>query len=249
MDEDDRVLFHDTLSLLSQAGLDSREQPSFEPGGPRRRLFFPPGETKVGIVICGGLCPGLDDVIRGPVMELARHYGVSENTGFRHGFAGLVRGPPYPPVRLTPDLVWTINEQGGTILDTSRGAQDAELMADELVRRDISILFVVGGDGSMAGAGKIASALRARALPIAVIGIPKTIDNDILFIGQSFGFVTAFSAAAKSINAAMVEARAGVGGVGLVKLMGSPFRGSSPATPPGHSSGRLRADPRTCRSP
>ena len=53
-----------------------------------------------------------------------------------------------------------------------------------------------------------------------MIGIPKTIDNDIPFIGQSFGFVTAFSAAAKSINAAMVEARSAIGGVGLVKLMG-----------------------------
>ena len=66
--------------------------PSFEPGGPRRRLFFPPGATKVGIVTCGGLCPGLNDVIRGLVMELAKHYGVTEITGFRHGFAGLVPG-------------------------------------------------------------------------------------------------------------------------------------------------------------
>ena len=220
VNEDDRVLYLDTLSQLRQIGVDSDGQPGFEPGGPRRRIFFPPGETKVGIVTCGGLCPGLNDVIRGLVMELAKHYGITEIAGFRHGFAGLVPGSPHPPVHLTPELVATINEQGGTILGTSRGAQDADLMVDELVRRDLGILFVIGGDGSMAGAGTIAAALRERELPIAVMGIPKTIDNDIPFIGQSFGFVTAFSAAARSINAAMVEARAGVGGVGLVKLMG-----------------------------
>jgi 6-phosphofructokinase 1 len=173
----------------------------------------------VGIVTCGGLCPGLNDVIRGLVMELARHYGVAEATGFRFGFAGLVPGGP-EPVRLTPESVHDIHERGGTVLGTSRGAQDPELMVDRLVELGIDVLFVVGGDGSMRGASGIARVLRARSLPIGVIGVPKTIDNDIPFIGQSFGFVTAFSAAAKAINAAMVEARAALGGVGLVKLMG-----------------------------
>jgi 6-phosphofructokinase 1 len=217
--EDDRVVFHDTVSELADLGRAPADLPSFEPGGPRRRLFFPPGATRVGIVTCGGLCPGLNDVIRGLVMELARHYGITEATGFRFGYAGLVPGGP-EAVRLTPESVHDIHERGGTVLGTSRGAQDPELMVDRLVELGIDVLFVVGGDGSMRGASGIAHVLRARGLPIGVIGVPKTIDNDIPFIGQSFGFVTAFSAAAKAINAAMVEARAAIGGVGLVKLMG-----------------------------
>jgi 6-phosphofructokinase 1 len=219
VDEDDRVLFHDTVSQLGRLGRPPNDLPSFEPGGPRRRLFFRPGVTKVGIVTCGGLCPGLNNVIRGLVMELATHYDVTEVTGFRHGYAGLAPGGA-EPVRLTQEVVQDIGDQGGTILGTSRGAHDPQLMVDRLVGLGIDILFVVGGDGSMRGAAGIAAALRTRNLPIGVIGIPKTIDNDIPFIGQSFGFVTAFSAAAKAINAAMVEARAGIGGVGLVRLMG-----------------------------
>ncbi len=220
VDEDDRVIFHDTVSLLESLPGHLGDAPSFEPGGPRRRIFFPPGDTRVGIVTCGGLCPGLNDVIRGLVMELVKHYGITEITGFRHGFAGLVPGKGLQPIVLTPQVVHDINEQGGTILGSSRGAQDPHAMVDELVARKINILFVIGGDGSMRGAAGIAAALRERSIPIGVIGIPKTIDNDIPFIGQSFGFVTAFGAAAKSINSAMIEARSAIGGVGLVKLMG-----------------------------
>lgn len=218
--EDDRVVLHDTVFQFSDLRRSPDDLPSFEPGGPRRRLFFPPGETKVAVVTCGGLCPGLNDVIRGLVMELAKHYGVDEVLGFRHGFQGLVTGIGLDPVRLTPEVVHDINTRGGTVLGTSRGAQDPEEIVDCLLSHGIDILFVIGGDGSMRAAARIAATLRARDLPIGVIGIPKTIDNDIPFIGQSFGFVTSFSAAAKVINAAQVEAHAAVGGVGLVKLMG-----------------------------
>ena len=217
--EDDRVILHDTVQQLSGLGLPPEQVPSFEPGGPRRRLFFAPGATKVGIVTCGGLCPGLNDVIRGLVMEFAEHYGISEVTGFRSGYAGLVEGGP-EPIRLTPEVVHGINRQGGTMLGTSRGAQDPDAMVDRLVTLGIDLLFVIGGDGSMRGAAKISDAVLRRGETIGVIGIPKTIDNDIPFIGQSFGFVTSFTEAAKSINAAMVEAHSAVGGVGLVKLMG-----------------------------
>ena len=220
VDEDDRVIFPDTVWQLSALGTDPRSLPSFEPGGPRRRLFFPPGSTRVGVVTCGGLCPGLNDVIRGLVMELVKHYDVTGILGYRNGFAGLVPGCGYEPFALTPALVHDINAQGGTILGSSRGAQDPDLMVDQLLADQIDILFVIGGDGSMRGAMGIAAALRRRKIPIGVIGIPKTIDNDIPYIGQSFGFVTAFSSAAKTINAAMVEARSGIGGVGMVKLMG-----------------------------
>ncbi|MFP5283717.1 MAG: ATP-dependent 6-phosphofructokinase [Actinomycetes bacterium] len=220
VDEDDRVLFHDTVSQLESLNGRASSWPSFEPGGPRRRLYFRPGHTRVGIVTCGGLCPGLNDVIRGLVMELSKHYGVAEAVGFRNGYAGLVPECGLEPVRLTPQVVHDINQRGGTILGTSRGAQDPEQVADRLVGLAIDILFVIGGDGTMRGAAGISRVLAQRGLPIAVIGIPKTIDNDIPYIGQSFGFVTAFSVAARSINAAMIEAQSAVGGVGLVKLMG-----------------------------
>jgi 6-phosphofructokinase 1 len=220
VDEDDRVIFHDTVFQLNDLATRPDQLPSFEPGGPRRRIFFPPGNTRVGIVTCGGLCPGLNNVIRALVMELVKHYGIDQITGFRNGFAGMIGDATLPPVALTPALVHDINGQGGTILGTSRGAQDPQRMVDQLLAHQIDILFVIGGDGSMRGAARIAGALRERELPVGVIGIPKTIDNDIPFIGQSFGFVTAFSEAVKSISAAMIEARAGIGGVGLVKLMG-----------------------------
>ena len=219
VEEDDRVIFPDTVSGLAATTLAPHELPSFEPGGPRRRLFFAPGATRVGIVTCGGLCPGLNNVIRGLVMELAQHYRVTDVTGFRNGFAGMVPGGP-APVRLTRETVHDINDQGGTVLGTSRGAQDPTAMADTLLARGIDLLFVIGGDGSMRGAAGIAAELRRRDAPVGVVGIPKTIDNDIPYIGQSFGFTTAFSAAARSINAAMVEARAADPGLGLVRLMG-----------------------------
>ncbi|SDO54614.1 6-phosphofructokinase [Nakamurella panacisegetis] len=220
VDEDDRVLFDDTISLVRERDVALDELPSFEPGGPRRKIFFAPGTAKVAVVTCGGLCPGLNDVIRGLVLELCNHYGVRQVCGFRYGFAGLVPSNGHPVVPLTPERVDKINELGGTILGTSRGAQDPEIMADTLVELGIDILFVIGGDGSMRGAAGIAAVLTRRALPIGVIGIPKTIDNDIPYIGQSFGFQTSFAVAAASIQAARVEARSAVGGVGLVRVMG-----------------------------
>ena len=220
VDEDDRVLFDDTVELLRARQLPLDQLPTFEPGGPRRRIFFEPGATRVGIVTCGGLCPGLNDVIRGLVLELHAHYGVDDVIGFRHGFAGLVPGMAPDPVVLTPESVATINEQGGTVLGSSRGAQDPEVMADRLVELGVNILFVVGGDGSMRGAAGLADVLAARGLDVSVIGIPKTIDNDIPFIGQSFGFQTAYTTAAQAIQAARVEAQSAINGVGLVRVMG-----------------------------
>jgi 6-phosphofructokinase 1 len=220
VEENDRVLFDDTIALLRSHHVPLDQVPTLEPGGPRRKVYFQPGATRAAIVTCGGLCPGLNDVIRGLVMELKTHYGVSDVVGFRNGFAGLVPSHGYPLEELTVERVSKINTQGGTILGTSRGAQDPEVMVDRLVELGIDILFVIGGDGSIRGAGKLAAVARSRDLPIAVIGIPKTIDNDIPFIGQSFGFQTAFTVAAQSIAAAQVEAQSAINGVGLVQLMG-----------------------------
>jgi 6-phosphofructokinase 1 len=221
VDESDRVLVDDTIGMLAaHAQPDVTLLPSFEPGGPRRKIYFDPAKTKVGIVTCGGLCPGLNDVIRGLVQELARHYGVRRIFGFRNGYQGFVARYGHSVVELTPDSVVGIDTLGGTILGSSRGQQDPEEIVDCLEQMNINILFVIGGDGSMAGAIRIAQVAAERGDRIAVVGIPKTIDNDVPYIDHSFGFQTAFSEAASSIRSAYVEARSAPGGVGIVKLMG-----------------------------
>ena len=220
VDAEDRVLLDDTAALAAARGVTVDELPGFEAGGPRRRIFFDPSKTRVGIVTCGGLCPGLNNVIRGLVMELWRHYGVRRIIGFRNGYQGFVARYAHPVVELTPDVVRNINEDGGTILGSSRGQQDPEEIVDCLEQLGVNILFVIGGDGSLVGAQRIADVIAERRLRVAVVGVPKTIDNDIPFIDHSFGFRTAFSRATESIRAAHIEARSAPGGVGLVKLMG-----------------------------
>ena len=218
--EEDRILFDDTIELIRRRGLPLEELPSFETGGPRADLFFDPQDVRVGVVTCGGLCPGLNDVIRALVLELHEHYGVDDVWGFRNGYAGLVPDSGLEPVRLTPEFVANIHERGGTVLGSSRGAQDVEVVVDTLQARGIDVLIVIGGDGSMRGAHRIAEEALRRDAGIAVVGVPKTIDNDIPHIGQSFGFQTAYSRAAQSIKAAKIEAEASINGIGRVKVMG-----------------------------
>ncbi|MBL8829610.1 MAG: ATP-dependent 6-phosphofructokinase, partial [Planctomycetaceae bacterium] len=209
-----------TASAALGRGVPIDQLPGFEPAGPRRKIFFDPSKTRAGIVTCGGLCPGLNNVIRALVMELSFHYGVKRIYGFCHGFQGFVARYRREVIELTPDVVSHINDVGGTMLGTSRGEQDPEEIVDCLERMNVNVLFVLGGDGTLRGALKIAEAAEARGCKLSVVGIPKTIDNDISFIDQSFGFQTAFSVAAESIAAAHVEAKASPNGVGLVKLMG-----------------------------
>ncbi|GAA3519342.1 ATP-dependent 6-phosphofructokinase [Aeromicrobium panaciterrae] len=218
--EDDRILYDDTLALIASRGVTLAELPTFESGGPRDKIFFDPATTKVGVVTCGGLCPGLNDVIRAIVLELHTHYGVRDVVGFQHGYAGLVPELGHDVIPLTPESVARINERGGTVLGTSRGAQDPAVIVDRLVELGVDILMVIGGDGSMRGAHNISVEIARRGLKIGIVGVPKTIDNDIPHIGQSFGFSTAFAKAAESIKAARVEVEATVGGVGIVKVMG-----------------------------
>jgi 6-phosphofructokinase 1 len=216
----DRVPLDDRLSKLDEYGADLSLAPSFELAGPRDRIFFDCARLKCGIVTCGGLCPGINNVIRGLVLELTHAYGVEHIVGFRYGYAGLVRGLGQEPVRLTADLVGDIHHEGGTALGTSRGGQDPREMVNTLERLGIGILFVIGGDGTLRGAITLVAEIEARGLSIGVVAIPKTIDNDIHFIDRSFGFETAFSTAVDVIRGAHVEARGAVNGVGVVKLMG-----------------------------
>jgi 6-phosphofructokinase 1 len=218
--EADKVLVNDRLSQLPTSSPELlRQLPAFELAGPRNRVFFDPGKVRAGIVTCGGLCPGLNNVIRGLVLELWFGYGVKRITGFRYGYEGLVsQGKTAEP--LTPETVSRIHHQGGTILGSSRGEQDPVKVVDTLEALGLNLLFVIGGDGTIRGAMHIGAELRRRGLPIGVVGVPKTIDNDIHFIDRSFGFESAYSAAVEVIQAARVEATGARDGIGLVKLMG-----------------------------
>ncbi len=219
-EEEDHVLYHYRLKDLQpyfEAGL---TPPYFEMAGPRRKIYFDPSKLKCGIVTCGGLCPGTNDVIQAMVMELYYHYGVRSIFGFRYGFEGLSPRYQHTPLELTPDVVTDIYLQGGTILGSSRGDQDVGEMVDTLERMNMGLLFAIGGDGTLKGAQAIAKEIKKRKLKIGVIGIPKTIDNDISYVQNSFGFVTAISEARTAIYTAHIEALGARNGIGLVKLMG-----------------------------
>ncbi len=220
VDERDRVLLASTTSQFPPAGISCDKVPTFEPAGPRSKIYFDPEKTTCGIVTCGGLCPGLNDVIRAVVLTLDHHYGVNRVLGFRYGYAGLSASSTANPLELSLSLVDRIHEHGGTILGTSRGPQDPDEMLDTLVRQKVSILFAVGGDGTLRGASLLAQTALKRKLPIAVIGIPKTIDNDVEWVVRSFGFTTAVDKAFEFLNSAHLEATGVWNGVGLVKLMG-----------------------------
>lgn len=215
-----KILFDDTTEALAATAGDPGGLPMVELAGPRRRIFFEPAKTTCAIVTCGGLCPGLNDVIRAIVMQAHEVYGVRRVLGLRYGYEGLNPAYGHQPLDLTPDNVATIHNFGGTILGTSRGKQDVSTMVDSLVTMGIDILLVIGGDGSQQGALAIHREVARRGLPLAVVGVPKTIDNDLLHIDRSFGYLSAFSAACNAVNGARCEAAGARNGVGLVKLMG-----------------------------
>jgi len=192
----------------------------FELAGPREMIFFNPQDTKAAILTCGGVSPGLNNVIRSAVHELTVNYGAREALGIRYGYKGLNPDIGDPPVRLTTDVVNGINEDGGTVLGTSRGKVEAGIMVDFLQKEKIDILLCVGGDGTQRGAQEIFCEVRRRKLPIAIIGIPKTIDNDIPFVSRSFGYTTAIAKAQEILDCAHTEATSVLNGIGLVKLMG-----------------------------
>ncbi|QDS97357.1 ATP-dependent 6-phosphofructokinase [Adhaeretor mobilis] len=193
---------------------------AFELAGARQKLFFDPQKVKAAIVTCGGLCPGLNNVIRTIVFELLYNYGAKEVLGIRFGYRGLNPEVAHPPISLTCDTVDAIHHQGGTILGTSRGHQDVKLTVNFLESEGINMLFCIGGDGTQRGAHAMAEEIKKRGLPIAIVNVPKTIDNDIKFCHRTFGFYTAVAEAEQVIDRAHVEAKSVFNGVGLVKLMG-----------------------------
>ena len=198
----------------SEIGID------FERAGPRKRIFFDPARTRAAVVTCGGLCPGLNNVLRSVFLELHHRYGVRDVLGIRYGYAGLNPATGHEPARLTCDVVDDIHVHGGTVLGTSRGPVDPAVALDFLQSKGVNILFCVGGDGTQRGAHRFYQEASRRGYPLAVVGIPKTIDNDIDYVWRTFGFGTAVDEAAAVITSAHAEARSALNGVGLVKLMG-----------------------------
>jgi 6-phosphofructokinase 1 len=218
--DSERILYHAGLDEVREYIGRGEEPPTLELAGPRERIFFEPAAIACGIVTCGGLCPGINDVIRAITLSLHFHYGVGRIYGFRFGYEGLVKRHGHSPLELTPEMVGPICEQGGTILASSRGPQEAAEMVDYLQELGVGILFAIGGDGTLKGAEKIAQEAARRGLLLSVIGIPKTIDNDISFVQKTFGFETAVAEARRAIYAAHTEATGARNGIGLVKLMG-----------------------------
>jgi 6-phosphofructokinase 1 len=218
--DSDNVLYHSDKRKIKALLGAGEDLPSFEMAGPRENIYFDPSKLKCGIVTCGGLCPGVNDVIRAIVLGLFYHYGVETVFGFRYGFEGLTYRHGHVPLELNPDNVGDIHKKGGTILSSSRGPQDISEMVDTLERMNVGVLFTIGGDGTLRGAKAIAEEIERRDLKIGVVGIPKTIDNDISYVDQSFGFETAVSASRTAVYSAHTEAIGARNGIGLVKLMG-----------------------------
>jgi 6-phosphofructokinase 1 len=218
--DSDNVLYHSDQRKIKEFLGAGEDLPFFEMAGPREKIYFDPSKLKCGIVTCGGLCPGVNDVIRAIVLGLFYHYGVETVFGFRYGYEGLTYRHGHVPLELKPDIVGDIHKKGGTILGSSRGPQDISEMVDTLERMNVRVLFTIGGDGTLRGAQAIAEEIAQRNLKIGVVGIPKTIDNDISFVEQSFGFETAVSASRTAVYSAHTEAIGARNGVGLVKLMG-----------------------------
>ncbi|ABC76638.1 pyrophosphate--fructose 6-phosphate 1-phosphotransferase [Syntrophus aciditrophicus SB] len=220
VDDDGRVLYHSHLQEMKPWLDEGIHPPAMEAAGPREKVFFDPSRIACGIVTCGGICPGLNDVIRSIVLSLCHHYCVQKIYGFRFGYEGLVQRYGHKPLELTADSVAQIHEIGGTILGSSRGPQEPSEMVKTLEDLNVGILFTIGGDGTQRGAQKIAEEATRRGLEISVIGIPKTIDNDISYIQATFGFETAVAEARRATYAAHTEADAARNSISLVKLMG-----------------------------
>ncbi|XP_010536840.1 PREDICTED: ATP-dependent 6-phosphofructokinase 3 [Tarenaya hassleriana] len=196
---------------------DSARGVHFRRAGPRQKVYFESDEVHACIVTCGGLCPGLNTVIRELVCGLSYMYGVKKILGIDGGYRGFYAKNTIP---LNSKFVNDIHKRGGTILGTSRGGHDTTKIVDSIQDRGINQVYIIGGDGTQRGASVIFEEVRRRGLKVSVVGIPKTIDNDIPVIDKSFGFDTAVEEAQRAINAAHVEAESIENGIGLVKLMG-----------------------------
>ena len=218
--DDERVLLEVEYEKLASKIANKEPIPSFEMAGPRKNIYFDPSKLKCALVTCGGLCPGLNDIIRAIVLELYYGYGVRHIFGIRYGLQGFIPSFGHNLVELKPEVVTNILEMGGSILGSSRGPQPVDEIVDSLERMNIGILFMIGGDGTIMAASRISDAITERRHNIGVVSIPKTIDNDIHLVSRSFGFDTAVDVATQAVKGAHNEAESYPNGIGLIKLMG-----------------------------
>jgi 6-phosphofructokinase 1 len=218
--DEEGVLIDASLKNMQQALAQGIVSPWLETAGPREKIYFDPSKLRCAIVTCGGLCPGLNDIIRSVVLELYFGYGVRNIYGIRYGLQGFIPKYNHEIMELKPELVANILERGGSILGSSRGPQDIDEIVDSLERMNVGILFMVGGDGTLKAATLLADTILSRGLKISVVGIPKTIDNDIYMVARSFGFETAVEVATEAIKGAHNESTGYPNGIGLIKLMG-----------------------------
>ncbi|MGE5258679.1 MAG: ATP-dependent 6-phosphofructokinase [Hyphomicrobiales bacterium] len=216
----DRILIDVNFNRACKHLAEGPEPPSYELAGPRRHIFFDPSKLKCALVTCGGLCPGLNDIIRSIVLELHYGYGVRNIFGVRYGLRGFISRYGYDMMQLTPSAVVNIHERGGVVIGSSRGPQDIDEIADSLERLNIGMLFMIGGDGTLQAATSLADTVISRGLKISIVGVPKTIDNDIYMVSRSFGFDTAVDVSTRAIVSASNEAEGYPYGIGLIKLMG-----------------------------
>lgn len=151
---------------------------------------------KLGILTSGGDCPGLNAVIRGAVLKGVDVFGY-EFVGFLHGWRGVVEERIVP---LDMERVRDLAKVGGTILGSSRtnpfeGAGGGpEAISAMMARNGIDALIAIGGEGTLTAARRLSDA------GINIIGVPKTIDNDIGGTDYSFGFDTAVEIATEAID-------------------------------------------------
>ena len=220
VNDDEHQLYETDLRTVQEVIQKGETPPSFERAGPRKKIYYDSQGTRVALVTCGGLCPGLNDVIRAIVMELYYNYRVTDIIGFRYGYNGIKEDALAEPVRLTPEYVTDIHNWGGTILGTSRGAPDYHKIVHYLEQNGVNILFTIGGDGTLNGAHLLAQLCLQRKNNIAVVGVPKTIDNDIMYTSRTFGFLTAVEEGRKCITSVHNEALSAPNCVGIAKLMG-----------------------------
>ena len=216
----DKIIVDVFANDLNRLYREGKTPSAFEPAGPREKIFFDPSKLKCALVTCGGLCPGLNDIIRSIVLGLYHGYSVKNIYGIKYGLQGFIPEYGHDVVDLTPAFVGDILNMGGSVLGSSRGPQDIDEIVDCLERMGIGILFAIGGDGTLKAASKIADCITNRKIKISVVGVPKTIDNDIVFTSKSFGFDTAVDVATMAIKAAHNEAEGYPNGIGLIKLMG-----------------------------
>ncbi len=216
----DQYILRSNSTDASNVGPDYDPAWMLEEAGPREKIYFAPSHVHAAIVTCGGLCPGLNDVIRAITRTLWYFYGVERISGIRYGYRGFRPEFNLTPMLLNPDVVDDIHNLGGSLLGSSRGYGEVEPIVDALERMNINVLFTIGGDGTQRGNLEISEEIAKRGLKIACVGIPKTIDNDIMFVQKSFGFNTAVAKAVEAVSAAHVEAKSAPDGIGLVKVMG-----------------------------